>query len=59
MSPPRWYRSFADFEREYIRPAFKVGQSIEDMIEDSPFEAEFDFDRDPFDDPDEEEDDDY
>jgi hypothetical protein len=54
---PRWYRSFADFEREYIRPAFKVGLTVEEMIEDSPFEAEFELDRDPFDDPDEEEDD--
>jgi hypothetical protein len=54
---PRWYRSFADFERECIRPAFKVGLTVEEMIEDSPFEAEFELDRDPFDDPDEEEDD--
>jgi hypothetical protein len=58
MVPPRSYKTFAEFEREYLRPAFRVGQSIEDLIDDSPFEAEFDFDRDPFED-EEDEDDDY
>lgn len=55
---PRAFRSFAEFEREYIRPAMRVGQSVEDMIEDSPFEAMFDMDRDPYDE-EEEDDDDY
>jgi hypothetical protein len=43
---PRSYRNFAEFEREYLKPAFRVGQTFEDMVEDSPFEAEFVFDRD-------------
>ncbi len=49
MSPPRSYRNFAEFEREYLKPAYRVGQTFEDLIEDSPFDAEFEFDRDPFD----------
>jgi len=53
----RPYRSFAEFEREYIRPAHRVGQSLEDMIDDRPFEVQFDFDRDPYEDEDEDEDD--
>ena len=43
---PRSYRNFAEFEREYLKPAFRVGQTFEDMVGDSPFEAEFEFDRD-------------
>ncbi len=50
MSPPRSYRNFAEFEREYLKPAYRVGQTFEDLIEDSPFDAEFEFDRDPFED---------
>jgi len=53
----RAYRSFQEFEREYLRPATRVGQTVEDMVEDSPFEVHFDFDRDPYED--EEDDDDY
>jgi hypothetical protein len=58
MSPPRSYRNFAEFEREYLKPAYRVGQTLEDLIEDSPFEAEFEFDRDPFEE-EESDDDDY
>jgi hypothetical protein len=53
----RAYRSFAEFEREYIRPHKKVGITVEEIVEDSPFEAEFDFDRDPYADPDDDDDD--
>jgi len=52
----RSYRSFAEFERECIRPHRKVGITVEEMVEDSPFEREFDIDRDPFEDPQEDED---
>lgn len=44
--PPRSYRNFAEFEREFLKPATRVGQTFEDLIEDSPFDAEFEFDRD-------------
>ncbi len=43
---PKSYTNFAEFEREYLRPAFRVGQTFEDMVADSPFEAEFELDRD-------------
>ncbi len=49
MSPPRSYRNFAEFEREFLKPCTRVGQTFEDLIEDAPFEAEFDFDKDPLD----------
>jgi hypothetical protein len=55
----RSYRSFAEFEREYIRPHKKVGITVEEMIEDTSFEAEFDFDRDPLDEPDDDDEDEY
>lgn len=43
---PRAYRSFADFEREEIRPSMRIGWSV-DEIEES-MAAELDFDADPF-----------
>jgi hypothetical protein len=51
MSAPQNYRSYAEFEREVIRPSFKVGFSMEDMVEEATFDADlnFDMDRDPFD----------
>jgi hypothetical protein len=57
MSRP--YRNFAEFEREYLRPKTRVGQTFEEMVEDSPFEVRFDFDKDPYDDDDDDDDDDY
>ena len=54
MTGPR-YRSFAEFEREYIKPNNRVGQSFEDMIMDQSFEADFRFERDE----EEEDEDDY
>lgn len=50
MAIPKSYRTYADFEREEIRPSFKVGFSMEDLVEEATFEVEqIDFDRDPFD----------
>lgn len=46
---PKSYRTYADFEREEIRPSFKVGFSMADMVEEATFEREMiDWDRDPF-----------
>ncbi|HWA76540.1 MAG TPA: transcriptional regulator [Polyangiaceae bacterium] len=42
---PKGYRSFADFEREEIRPDMRIGWSV-DEIEHSG--KELDFDMDPF-----------
>jgi hypothetical protein len=46
-SLPRSYRTMEEFEREEIRPSFRIGFSLDDL-EDSSFEAEmaFDVDRD-------------
>lgn len=49
MAIPKSYRSFADFEREEIRPSFKVGFSMEDLVEEATFESDaFDWDKDPY-----------
>jgi hypothetical protein len=47
MSSMRSYRTMEEFEREEIRPSFRIGFSLDDL-EDSSFEAEmaFDIDRD-------------
>ncbi len=42
----RNYNSFADFEREEIRPGLRIGWSIEEIEESSG--QELDFDADPF-----------
>jgi hypothetical protein len=48
MSLPKInYRSFAEFEREILRPN-RVGFSLEDIVEEA-FDAELDFEKDPFD----------
>jgi hypothetical protein len=55
MVPPRFYRSFAEFEREMIRPGYRVGQTVEDILDDpGAFEREFDFDKEVDDDDDDE-----
>jgi len=53
---PKTFSTYADFEREVLRPNNRMGLTLEDMVEDQSFDAELDFDRDPFDK--EEEDDD-
>jgi hypothetical protein len=47
MSSMRSYRTMEEFEREEIRPSFRIGFSLDDL-EDSSFEADmaFDLDRD-------------
>jgi hypothetical protein len=50
MAIPKSYRTYQDFEREEIRPSFKVGFSMEDLVEEATFEHDsFDWDKDPFD----------
>ena len=58
MPLPKTFSTFADFEREVLRPANRIGLTLEDMVEDPSFDAELDFDRDPFDE-EEDDDDDY
>jgi hypothetical protein len=40
MSRPRSYSSYAEFEREEIRPNFKIGFSIDDLEEAASFDYE-------------------
>lgn len=46
MALPKAYRSFADFEREEIRPGMRIGWSMDELSSSS--ESELDFDLDPF-----------
>lgn len=46
MALPKAYRSFADFEREEIRPGMRIGWSMDELSTSSG--AELDFDLDPF-----------
>ncbi len=47
MAAPRGYRSYADFEREEIRPGMRIGWSCDELEEPSAEQA-LDFDFDPF-----------
>ena len=47
MASPRAYRSFADFERDEIRPNMRIGWSV-DELEEPAVASELDFDVDPF-----------
>lgn len=49
MALPSSFRSFAEFEREIIRPHYRIGLSVEDMVEDNAFEAELDLEAGLFD----------
>ena len=46
MALPRGYRSFADFEREEIRPELRIGWSVDEL--DDRIEHDLEFDMDPF-----------
>ncbi|MEZ4225098.1 MAG: transcriptional regulator [Polyangiaceae bacterium] len=43
---PRAYRSYADFEREEIRPTFRAGWSMDEI--EQPNQQDIDFDVDPW-----------
>jgi hypothetical protein len=43
----RAYQTFADFERDNIRPSLRAGWSVDELEEPS-FDQELDFDADPF-----------
>lgn len=49
MSLPKAFTNFAEFEREIIRPNYRIGLTLEEMVEDSAFDADVEFDADdPF-----------
>jgi len=61
MTVPKSYRSIEEFEREEIRRDMKCGFSLDDLMQDTSFEASdllFDDTVDEYD-PDQEDDDDY
>ncbi len=39
MSVPKNYRSIEEFEREELRPQYKVGFSLEDLMQETIFEG--------------------
>lgn len=45
MRPQSFYRSFEEFEREELRPSTKVGFSLDDLIEETSFDGELEFDQ--------------
>lgn len=45
MGLPRGYRTFADFERDAIRPNMRIGFSVDDLEQP---ESDVEFDMDPF-----------
>jgi len=50
LSLPKSFQNFAEFEREIVRASYRMNVSLEDMVEDTSFEAEIevDGDDDPF-----------
>ena len=38
MSAPKSYRSIEEFEREELRPSFKIGYTIDDMVQETMFD---------------------
>ncbi len=48
MPLPKNFQTFAEFEREIIRGGSRIGLSLEDMVEDTSFDAEIEVDDDPF-----------
>jgi hypothetical protein len=48
MSLPKAFSTFAEFEREIIRPSHRIGLTLEEMVEDSAFDADVEFEDDPF-----------
>jgi hypothetical protein len=41
---PSFYRSFEEFEREELRPGNRIGFSLDDLIEETAFDGELEFD---------------
>ena len=41
---PSFYSSFEEFEREELRPGNRIGFSLDDLIEETSYDGELDFD---------------
>ncbi len=55
MPLPKSFQTFAEFDRDYLRETTRLGLSVEDMVEETAFDADLDFGMDQ----DGDEDDDY
>ncbi len=49
MPLPQSFQTFAEFEREIIRPGSRVGFSLDDLVEDLSFDGDLQAEPDPFD----------
>ncbi|MEZ4301979.1 MAG: transcriptional regulator [Polyangiaceae bacterium] len=52
MPLPRSFRTFAEFDRDYLREGMRLGLTVEDLVEEPAFDADLDFDTDSDDDDD-------
>ncbi|MBK7395532.1 MAG: hypothetical protein IPJ34_04295 [Myxococcales bacterium] len=44
MRPLTYYRNFEEFEREELKSSSKIGFSLDDLIEETSFDGELEFD---------------
>jgi len=44
MPLPRSFRTFAEFDRDYLRETTRLGLTVEDLVEEPAFDAELEFD---------------
>ena len=44
MRPLSYYRNFEEFEREELKSSTKLGFSLDDLIEETAFDGELEFD---------------
>jgi hypothetical protein len=44
MPLPKTFQNFAEFERDFLRGENRIGLSLEEMVEDTSFEAELELD---------------
>jgi hypothetical protein len=43
MPLPRSFRTFAEFDRDYLRETTRLGLTVEDLVEEPAFDAELEF----------------
>lgn len=43
MPLPRSFQTFAEFDRDFLRETTRLGLSVEDIVEETAFDADLDF----------------
>ncbi|MBK8253392.1 MAG: transcriptional regulator [Polyangiaceae bacterium] len=43
MPLPKSFRTFAEFDRDYLREGTRLGLTVEDLVEEPAFDADLDF----------------